>query len=173
MNILFSFRAVKNFVFDIDGVLTDGGIYVAAPGQWIRRMDIKDGYAIQLAITSGFNVMIISGSDSQAVTSRLKNLGVQDIYMNVKDKKALLMTFAESHQWRWEETLYMGDDIPDYSCMELPLLSCCPADAAAEIKKISSYISPMKGGFGCVRDVIEKVLKLTNRWPLETTVAAT
>ena len=157
----------------MDGVLTDGGIFVAAPGEWMRRMDIKDGYALQVAVKSGFNVVVISGSDSEAITSRLKKLGIGDIYMNVKEKKALLIAIAEERGWRWEETLYMGDDIPDYPCMELPLLSCCPEDAAAEIKRISSYISPLKGGYGCVRDVIEKVLKLNNCWPLETTVAAT
>lgn len=173
MNILSRFRLIKTFVFDMDGVLTDSGLLIESGGRWLRRMDIKDGYALQLAIKSGYKVLVISGSESEPVAERLRKLGVADIFMKVKNKEVFFKDYVEKNNYKPEEVLFMGDDIPDYGCMKIAGFACCPYDAAVEIKQISSYISPFKGGYGCVRDVIEKVLKLNNDWPLETTVAAT
>ncbi|HSQ43980.1 MAG TPA: HAD hydrolase family protein [Ginsengibacter sp.] len=173
MNILSRLRQIKTFVFDIDGVLTDGGLLIDDSGQWLRRMNIKDGYALQLAIKYGYNILVISGSESIPVAERLAKLGVTDVFMKVLNKESLLKEYLLKYNCGPGEVLFMGDDIPDYNCMQIADFACCPADAAVEIKQISSYISSFGGGCGCVRDVIEKVLKLNNNWPLQTPVAAT
>ena len=173
MNILSRLRLIKTFVFDMDGVLTDGGLLVNPGGEWLRRMDIKDGYALQLAIKSGYKVVVISGSESGPVVERLNRLGVTDIFMKVNDKAACLKDYIKNNNAAPGEILFIGDDIPDYNCMLIADFACCPYDAVVEIKQTSSYISPFKGGYGCVRDIIEKVLKLANSWPLETIVTAT
>ncbi len=173
MNILSRLGLIKLFVFDMDGVLTDGGLLIQNDEQWTRRMDIKDGYALQLAVKSGYKILIVSGSESKPVADRLNKLGITEIYMKINDKLSFLKNYVEKNNNKGDEVLYMGDDIPDYECMKLAGIACCPRDAALEIQKMSSYVSPYKGGHGCVRDVIEKVLKLNNNWPLETSVAAT
>ena len=162
--ILEQFRNITTFVFDMDGVLTDGMLFVFNNGEQVRRMNIKDGYALQLAIKKGYRIAIISGSDSPAVSIRLNKLGISDIYMKEENKMGRLLKYMEEHQLTKQEVLFMGDDIPDYEVMQYCGLACCPADAAGEIKRISKYISPVKGGEGCVRDVIEKVLKINNHW---------
>jgi len=141
-------------------------------GQMARQMNIKDGYALQLAIKKGYRVVIISGGTSDAVKERLERLGVQDCFLKIDNKQEKLISYVSQHQLSWDEVLFMGDDIPDYMPMQLTGLPCCPADAAAEIKQISHYISPIAGGKGCARDVIEKVLKLNGNWDLDTTVAS-
>lgn len=173
MHILSRFKLIKTFVFDMDGVLTDGSLLIDQNNNWLRRMNIRDGYALQLAVKSGFDVVIISGSNSPQVTERLNKLGIGDVFMNVNDKERFLRELAINKQLPLSEILYMGDDIPDYSCMKIVGLAACPADAAFEIKEIASYISPLRGGCGCVRDVIEKVLKLNNKWSLITTTSST
>ena len=173
MNILSRLRLIKTFVFDMDGVLTDGGLLINPSGEWLRRMDINDGYALQLAIKFGHKVVVISGGESGPVVERLNRLGVTDIFMKVNDKAACLKEYIKNNHATPGEILFMGDDIPDYTCMLIADFACCPYDAVVEIKQISSYISPFKGGYGCVRDIIEKVLKLGNSWPLETIVTAT
>lgn len=173
MNILFRLRSIRTFVFDMDGVLTDGGIQIEPNGNWLRRMNIKDGYAIQLAVKSGYRIVVISGSESEPVAERLRKLGVTDVFMKVTNKQSFFKDYILKNNLNIDETLFMGDDIPDYNCMKIAGFACCPADAAVEIKQISSYISHMPGGYGCVRDVIEKVLKLNNDWQLDTTVPAT
>jgi 3-deoxy-D-manno-octulosonate 8-phosphate phosphatase (KDO 8-P phosphatase) len=173
MNILSRLQLINTFIFDLDGVLTDGSLIVDADGNWLRRMNIRDGYALQLAIKAGYNVVIISGSESVPVAERLNKLGITEVFMKVIDKEKFLKEYLLKNNYKIPEVLYMGDDIPDYSFMQIAGFACCPADAAFEIKKISSYISPLSGGKGCVRDVIEKVLKLNNHWPLDSSVAAT
>ena len=173
MNILSRLRFIKTFVFDMDGVLTDGGLHIEQDGQWLRRMNIKDGYALQLAVKCGYKVVVISGSESQPVAERLYKLGITDVFMKVTNKESFLKDYILKNNFALNEILFMGDDIPDYNCMKIAGFACCPADAAVEIKQISSYISAMRGGYGCVRDVIEKVLKLNNHWPLDTSVPAT
>ena len=166
------FKSITCFVFDVDGVLTDGSLLVFDDGQMVRRMNIKDGYALQLAVKKGFHVVIISGGDSEAVKDRLHKLGVRDVFMKVHNKKQQLDAWLQANGLSWQHVLYMGDDIPDYEVMQLAALPCCPADAAAEIKHISKYISTLKGGYGCARDVIEKVLKLNNQWGIDVSVSS-
>ena len=164
------FGSITTFVFDVDGVLTDGTLFVFENGEQVRRMNIKDGYALQLAIKKGYRVAIFSGSVSEAVVKRLNKLGVMDVFMDVKDKKSRIQEYMLQHQISAEEMLFMGDDIPDYSIMKEVALPCAPSDAVPEIKQIAKYISPSPGGQGCVRDVIEKVLKLRDHWDLDVTV---
>lgn len=135
-------------------------------------MNIKDGYALQLAIKKGYYIIIISGAVSEPVKDRLFKLGVTDVFMKTENKKQQLETILKEKKILSDQVLFMGDDIPDYEAMKASALPCCPADAAPEIKQISKYISSLKGGHGCVRDVIEKVLKLNNHWGLDTTVAS-
>jgi len=164
MSLLQLFRQVTTFVFDVDGVLTDGTLTVLPDGLMARKMNVKDGYALQLAVKRGYNVVIISGGASEEVTERLLKLGVKQVYMRVTDKVSVLDSFLSSQNIPWSGTLYMGDDIPDLEVMKKVGVACCPADAVAEIKEISAYISHLNGGFGCSRDVIEKVLKLRGHW---------
>lgn len=163
-----SFKNISLFVFDMDGVLTDGTLMVMDDGQMIRRMHVKDGYALQLAIKRGYTVMVISGGKSPQVKDRLSKFGIEHVYMPVEDKLEKLKALLQTLNIQKENVMYMGDDIPDMEVMQYCGLACCPADAVAEIKKISKYISPVKGGEGCVRDVIEKVMKLQGKWLLDT-----
>ena len=173
MQILSRFKLIKTFAFDMDGVLTDGKVLVDSENNWLRSMNIRDGYALQLAVRSGFEVVVISGSDSSFVHDRLNRLGVKEVFMDVKDKEDFLNQYVAEKKLSLNELLFMGDDIPDYHCMKIAGIAACPSDAAVEIKEIASYISPYKGGCGCVRDVIEKVLKLNNKWPLKNNITST
>ena len=170
MNLLDRFRQVKVFVLDVDGVLTDGSLYVFDSGEQVRRMNIKDGYVLQLAVKKGYRVIVISGSHSEAVISRLKKLGIEDVHMKVKDKKQKLTELLRNSGVEMSEVLFMGDDIPDHTLMTAVGVACAPADAAPEIRAAAHYISSFKGGRGCVRDVIEKVLKINDQWELATDI---
>ncbi|MBV8255392.1 MAG: 3-deoxy-D-manno-octulosonate 8-phosphate phosphatase [Chitinophaga sp.] len=172
MNILSLFKPVTTFVLDVDGVLTDGTLQLLPGGEMSRKMNIKDGYAMQLAVKKGYRVVIISGGKSESVVSRLQGLGIKDIYVGVQDKKEKLQDYVFENDLRWDEILYMGDDIPDYAPMQLVGLATCPTDAAPEIKSISRYVSPLGGGQGCVRDIMEKVLKLNGHWLLDEGIAS-
>ena len=172
MSSLEKFKSIKTFVFDVDGVLTDGTLLILNDGQMARQMNIKDGYALQLAVKKGYRVVIISGGTSDAVKERLQKLGVTDCFLKIDNKKEKLVEYVAEHELSWNEILFMGDDIPDYIPMQLTGLPCCPSDAVPEIKQISHYISPVEGGKGCARDVIEKVLKLNGHWDLDTTIAS-
>ncbi len=165
-----SFKNIKTFVFDIDGVLTDGNVLLMQDGTMLRQMSVRDGYALQLAIKKNYDVIVISGSFSAEAQIRLERLGVRKTFMRIDNKLEKLKELIDEHRLNKEEILYMGDDIPDYEVMQYCGLAACPADAAAEIKSISKYISPLKGGQGCVRDVIEKVLKLQNHWSVDTSI---
>ncbi|HPH99822.1 MAG TPA: HAD hydrolase family protein [Chitinophagaceae bacterium] len=148
----------------MDGVLTDGSLLIMPDGVMTRRMNIKDGYALRLAVEKGYQMSIISGGSSVEVQERLQKLGITDVHLKVQDKKKLLQALINNHQAKPKEILYMGDDVPDFEVMGIVGLPCCPADAARDILDISAYISPYNGGHGCVRDVIEKVLRLHNKW---------
>jgi 3-deoxy-D-manno-octulosonate 8-phosphate phosphatase (KDO 8-P phosphatase) len=167
-----TFQHITTFVFDVDGVLTDGTLLVLPNGVMARKMNIKDGYALQLAIKRGYRVLIISGGDSPEVKERLNKLGVTEVWMKAHNKQQILADYLAQHQIPKQEVLYMGDDIPDLEVIQLAGLPACPADAAQEIKDKSIYISQLAGGMGCARDVIEKVLKLRNDWGDDTTVAS-
>ncbi len=164
MNVLELFKSITTFVFDVDGVLTDGTVLVMDGGLQARRMHIKDGFALQMAVKNGYRVLIVSGGESPQVMARLFKLGINDVNMSVLDKKSFIEKYMKDNQLKTAEVLYMGDDLPDLPAMEIVGLPCCPADAVSEIREAVQYISPLNGGFACVRDVIEKVLKLNDHW---------
>lgn len=164
MNVLALFKPVRAFVFDVDGVMTDGTLQLLENGELSRKMNIRDGYALKLAVQKGYPVAVISGGGSSNVVNRLQSLRIKDIYMQVENKKEKLADYLQLNELSPAEVLYMGDDIPDYEAMRMIGLPTCPADATGEIKEICKYISPYKSGRGCVRDVIEKVLKLNGHW---------
>ena len=154
----------RKFIFDVDGVLTDGKVTIFPDGQLIRSMSIKDGYALKKAIDNGYNVCIISGGTNSAVKTRLRDLGVSDIFLGVQDKVDKMNEYLKIYDIDIINVLYMGDDIPDYEVMKNVGLPACPKDAVQEIQDISIYVSQKKGGNGCVRDVIEQVLKVQDKW---------
>ncbi len=166
------FSEISTFVFDVDGVLTDGGLWLLEDGQQVRRMHIKDGYALQLAVKKGYRVLVISGGQSMAVKERLQKLGIHDVHLKTENKIAVLEAYRQQHGLQWKEILYMGDDIPDLEVMQQAGLACAPADAAPEIRKIAAWISTLAGGQGCVRQVIEKVMKLRGDWSNDASIAS-
>lgn len=170
MNVLELFKNITTLVFDMDGVLTDGSLFLFNGDRKVRKMNIKDGYGLQLAIKKGYQVVVISGGNSYEAIERLTKLGVKHIFMECSNKKKVLQGFMIKYDIKVNQVLFMGDDIPDFEVMLLAGLPCCPRDAVAEIKEISKYISPFKGGEGCVRDVIEKVLKLRGDWEINTLI---
>lgn len=172
MNLLQQLSQISCFVFDMDGVLTDGTLMILPDGVMARKMNIKDGYALQLAVKKGYTVIVISGGNSPEAKERLIKLGVDQVWMGVKDKLTLLTTQLNQKQIPMSQVLYMGDDIPDLAVMKAVGFACCPADAATDIRLASNYISPFKGGDACVRDVMEQVLKLRGDWDLGTGIAA-
>jgi len=155
---------VSTFIFDVDGVLTDGNVIVTTDGEMLRRMNIKDGYALKTAVDHGYNVCIISGGSNEGVRLRLGGLGVTDIYLGVSNKIEQLEEYLNIYNIDTQNVLYMGDDIPDLQVMQLVALPCCPQDAAPEIKSICKYVSHKNGGKGAVRDVIEQVMKVQGKW---------
>jgi 3-deoxy-D-manno-octulosonate 8-phosphate phosphatase (KDO 8-P phosphatase) len=170
--LLASLKKITCFVFDVDGVLTNGEVIVMPNGILVRKMNIKDGYALQLAIKKGYHVWVISGGNSEEVEDRLRKLGITEVHMRVKDKRALLQELSILHGISLDEMLFMGDDMPDYEAMSIVGIAACPKDAAVDIKSISTYIALTNGGEGCAREVIEKVLKLNDRWDVEDHVRA-
>jgi 3-deoxy-D-manno-octulosonate 8-phosphate phosphatase (KDO 8-P phosphatase) len=164
--LLAAFKKIKCFVFDVDGVLTNGKILIMPNGLMARVMNIKDGYALQLAIKKGYHVWVISGGNSDEVKDRLQKLGVVEVYMKVVNKLELLKELSILNKVSLEDIMYMGDDMPDYEAMKAVGLAACPNDAAADIKAISAYTAILKGGEGCAREVIEKTLKLNDHWDL-------
>jgi len=158
------FKQVKAFVFDVDGVLSDGNILVTERGEQLRSFNIKDGYAMQLAVKRGYPIAIITGGRSLGVKTRMEGLGVTDVFIGIDDKTAVLRDWLAHRRLSPQDVLYMGDDIPDLDNMKLVGLPTCPADAMEEIKAVAAYISFRDGGSGAVRDVIEKVMKLQGTW---------
>ncbi len=155
---------ITTFIFDVDGVLTDGKVHVSQTGEMLREMHIRDGFAMKAALESGYNVCIISGGSNEGVRIRLRNLGITDIHLAAPNKVATFKEYIELYNIDAENVLYMGDDIPDYHVMQLVGLPTCPQDATPEIKRISNYISHINGGKGAVRDVIEQVMKVQGKW---------
>lgn len=157
-------KEITTFIFDVDGVLTNGDILASDSGEFLRTFNIKDGYALQLAVKRGFQVCIISGGKGQAMQKRFEGLGIKAIFLGVSDKVQVFHQYLENHQTEATQVLYMGDDIPDLKVMKLVGIPTCPADAVPEIKAISQYISPYTGGKTAVRDIIEKVLRVQEKW---------
>ena len=155
---------VRAFVFDFDGVMTDGSVWTYADRETVRCGNIKDGYALQYAVKKGYTVAVISGATSQSIDNRMRMLGVEQVYTGCGNKRTAFQQFLEKNHLGKEEVLCMGDDIPDIPMLEQAGVATCPSDAAVEIKEMVDYISPLGGGKGCVRDVIEQVLRLHNQW---------
>ena len=172
MNVLSEFKKITTFIFDIDGVLTDGTVIILRDGLQARQMHVKDGFGLQMAMKKGYNVFIISGGISEESKKRLEYLGIKEIHLGISDKTRFVADFLKSKKIKWEDVLYMGDDLPDMPLLSKVGLSCCPADAVNEVKGVVKYISPINGGWGCVRDVIEKVLKINGHWKYETDVTS-
>lgn len=155
---------ITTFIFDVDGVLTDGSVHVTDTGEMLRIMNIRDGFALKTAIENDYKVCIISGGSNDGVKTRLRNLGIYDIYMGSANKVETFSEYIDLYGLKPENILYMGDDIPDYHVMKLVGLPTCPQDAAPEIKQISKYISHKNGGKGAVREIIEQVMKVQGKW---------
>lgn len=155
---------IKGFVFDVDGVISHNVLTLSPEGDPVRTSNMKDGYAIMFALRAGYPIGIITGGKTQDTRGRLERLGIRHIYMGTLDKVPSLQDFMSKNELTSEEILYMGDDIPDYNVMSMVGLAVCPNDAAPEIKEISAYISHRNGGEGCVRDVIEQVLRAQGKW---------
>jgi 3-deoxy-D-manno-octulosonate 8-phosphate phosphatase (KDO 8-P phosphatase) len=159
-------KNVKCIMLDVDGVLTNGSLIVM-PDELYRIMNIRDGFALKTAVDAGFKVAVISGGRSESVRVRLEKLGISEIYLGVDYKIDTMKEVLKKFNITAEEVLYMGDDLPDYEVMKTAGVPCCPADAASDIKNISMYVSHAKGGEGCVRDVIEQLLRINGKWPVQ------
>ena len=157
-------RGITTFIFDMDGVLSDGGVWLQPNQEPMRRLNSKDGFALQKAVKEGFRVALISGGKSEGVKARLQGLGIHDIYMHVSDKMEAYRDLVAIYDLKPEEVAYMGDDLPDFEVMTHVGVATAPADAAPEIKGICHYVSPRLGGHGCVRDLIEQTLKVQHKW---------
>jgi len=164
MNYLEKFKDIHTFIFDVDGVLTNSEIIVLESGKLLRKMSIRDGYAIKHAVRNGYKVIIITGGKSEGVVKRLKGLGVEDVYYGISDKVDAYQEVVYNYDLNPTQILYMGDDFPDIEVMHKVGIAACPKDAAHEVIEIADYISPINGGKGCVRDVIEKVMRLHGKW---------
>ncbi len=172
MNTLEKFGDIHTFIFDVDGVLTDNSVLVMENGHLLRRMSISDGFAIKQAVRAGYKIGVITGGKSEGVKIRLNGLGVTDVYLGVDDKVEAYEEIVDLYNLNEEGILYMGDDLPDYFVMRRVGLPTCPANACPEVKSIAQYISPFTGGEGCVRDVIEKVMRIKGQWNLASAPAA-
>lgn len=164
MNQLESFAVIKTLIFDVDGVFTDNTVLVTETGEMLRRFNVRDGLSVRLAVEAGYQVIIISGGKSEGVRLRFQGLGVQDINLGIQDKLDKFTELQYIYNFNPVEVLYMGDDYPDYPVMRRVGVACCPQDACPELLEIANYVSPFKGGEGCVRDVIEKVMRIQGTW---------
>ncbi len=158
-------KKVKAFVFDVDGVFTDAGLYCMGNGEQVRKMNTRDGFAVRFAIKMGYPIGIISaGGKNEGTIKRLQYLDIEDLYMGSFKKTDSIIDFGKKYSLDLDSILYMGDDIPDYPVLKMVGVPTCPGDAAVEIKQVSKYISNIDGGNGCVRDVIEQVLRAQGKW---------
>ena len=164
MNYKELFKNITTVVLDVDGVLTNGSVFLMPGTEPVRQMHSKDGYALQLAKRNGIRLAVITGGTSMEVKKRLNSAGIQDVYMRASNKMEAYEDLKMCYDLTDEEILYMGDDLPDYDVMKCVGLSCAPQDAAPEIKSIADYVSPVNGGEGCVRDVLEQLLKIHGKW---------
>ncbi|MGB0366746.1 MAG: KdsC family phosphatase [Flavobacteriaceae bacterium] len=155
---------ITTFIFDVDGVLTNGKVLITSQGEMYREMDTKDGYALKCALVQGYKVCIISGGTNEGVRNRLKALGIYDIYLGAHHKQEPFQDLIDSYDLKPEEILYMGDDVPDIVVMEQVAVAACPNDAVSDVKEIANYISHKKGGEGCVREIIEQTLRVQGKW---------
>lgn len=164
MNYKTKLNEIKAVVLDVDGVLTDGSVILMPDGSLTRVMNTKDGYALQLAVKKGIHVAIITGGRDETVKERLNGLGITDVYLNSHDKKEDLDDFLFKYNLKADEVAYMGDDIPDLEVMHMVGLACCPKNAVPEVRNTAAYISQIEGGKGCVRDILEQLMKVQGLW---------
>lgn len=164
MNVLEQLAKIKCIVLDIDGVLTNGQLYLQENGAMLRAMNIKDGFAMQWAVKKGYKIIVVSGGTCESCKERLEKLGIEQVFIGVKNKIALLEKVLQELNIDKATTLYMGDDLPDLEAMQYCGMNACPQDACVDVKMIAQYISPIKGGEGCVRDVLEKILRPNGDW---------
>ena len=157
---------IKTLLFDIDGVLTNGNVFVMPNGEIVRNLNSKDGYALLLAVKKGYRIAVITGVNSVAVKTVLHDLGIKDVFLSQSNKEECYENYILEHDLKEEEILYMGDDLPDYHVMKRVGIAACPENAAHEIKDISIYISNRKGGEACVRDIIEQVMRSQDTWEI-------
>jgi len=157
-------KSINTFVFDVDGVLTDGKVLLESSGAMTRTMSTRDGYIIQRALQKGYNICIITLGNSIMVEKRMNYLGVNDVFSSVENKLDTLNSYCESKNISLENVLYMGDDMPDLDCIKAVNIGTCPKDAVPEVREVSDYISHVNGGNGSVRDVMEQVLKVKGDW---------
>ncbi|MCH1417521.1 MAG: HAD-IIIA family hydrolase [Flavobacteriaceae bacterium] len=155
---------ITTFIFDVDGVLTNGKVLITSQGEMYREMDTKDGYALKCALVQGYRVCVISGGTNEGVRNRLKALGIYDIYLGAHHKQEPFQDLMDSYDLKPEEILYMGDDVPDIVVMEQVAVAACPNDAVSDVKEIANYVSHKKGGEGCVREIIEQTLRVQGKW---------
>lgn len=155
---------IRGIAFDVDGVLSPSTIPMDSEGTPLRMVNIKDGYALQLAMKRGLNIAIITGGNTESVRKRYESLGIKDIYLGASVKIDIFHKWMESKGLKAEDVIYMGDDIPDLQCMRAAGFPCCPYDACAEVRQTAAYISRYTGGYGCGRDVLEQVLKAQGLW---------
>ena len=158
------FADIKGLVFDVDGVFTNSQMLVTESGELLRQMNTRDGYAVKRAIRAGLRICVITGGSSKGIEKRLKGLGIESVFSGVQEKLPVLKAWLGDTGLTADDVLYMGDDLPDIEVMHLVGLACCPQDAVPEIRDISAYISPYKGGHFCVRDVIEKTMRAQGLW---------
>ena len=164
MNYKTKLKHINTFIFDIDGVLTDGTVTLFGNGEQVRKMSSRDGYSLQYAKKKGYKIAIISGGSSKGVKQRFDYLGITDVYLSSSNKLEAFNDLVKKYDLNTEHILYMGDDLPDWEVMKKVGLPTCPQDAATEIREIAKYVSPFIGGSGCVRDVIEQTLRVQGKW---------
>ena len=157
-------KHITTFIFDFDGVLSDGKVWVLPNGEQLRATGVKDGYALQYALKKGYRVAVISGGIGESMRLRYRKFTNMEIYLEVSNKNEVFQQYLAKHNITGDEVLFMGDDIPDLDVMKQCAIKTCPADAAEEVKAISDYISFKKGGEGAARDIIEQTLKAQGRW---------
>ena len=155
---------VKAFVFDVDGVFTDGSIIVTPQGDFIRAYNAKDGFAVSYALKKGYKFCIITGGRGECLRVRFNMLGIKDLYLDCFEKLNALKEYMAKEGLSPEEVMYMGDDIPDIEPMIHVGMPVCPHDASSEVVAISRYVSQFPGGHGCIRDVVEQVLRARGDW---------
>ena len=157
-------KDIKAFVFDVDGVFTDGSVYLLPGGNMCRVMNVLDGYAVVKAIKNNYKIGVITGGNDDQVRHRINYLGISDYYAKSSNKRIDFEDFKLKYNLKNEEILMMGDDLPDMEIMKMAGISACPKNSVPEVKEISDYISSIEGGKGAVREVIEQVMKVQGKW---------
>ncbi len=163
-SINYNLKKIKGIAFDVDGVLSPSTIPLSPEGEPLRMVSIKDGYALQLAVKKGLKIAIITGGNTKAVDVRFRGLGIDDVFLGSSMKLPILQQWMEDNGLNADEVAFVGDDIPDIQAMQQVGLAVAPADAADEVKRVASYISPKQGGYGVGREILEQVMKAQGLW---------